>query len=369
MNRFCFCSAGYAVCSCGVSANHHGSTAAQQQPAKRSPPPSARAAQPSLCSKEACGYFVFLRLRELRCICDKMVYTLPADLQEKARVELNETDETKAAALTSLRAKLDAASLPIAAAAESSWKPARTDDDFLLRFLRQKKFRVDDAFNAMKAHAEFFREHGARFQGGSAAECHEMYDMMGTMIVPQRDAEGRLCTLLVPSRMNLNPGLSPAEYTSKALRSMWFLMEAVLDDPYVQVNGMVVFENFAGFSISSAGKMKSLIPDELQKLQMGCLKVTSSPPLAPKSPELQKPKPLWLLGVACSTYWHFYFESAMVCHAHVICPPTSHYNNTPLHQICKSSSAAARQVHDLHACHRQALPLGQAQEAHSRLGR
>ena len=125
-----------------------------------------------------------------------MVYTLPADLQEKARLELNETDEVKAAALKSLRAKLDAAGLPIAASG-GRWQPPRTDDDFLLRFLRQKKFRVDDAFTAMKAHAEFFREHAAQFQGGNAAECREMYDMMGTMIVPERDAEGRLCTLLV----------------------------------------------------------------------------------------------------------------------------------------------------------------------------
>ena len=69
-----------------------------------------------------------------------MVFTLPLDLQEKARVELNETDETKAAALTALRAKLEAASLPVAAS--ENWQPIRNDDDFMLRFLRQKKFRV-----------------------------------------------------------------------------------------------------------------------------------------------------------------------------------------------------------------------------------
>jgi hypothetical protein len=203
-----------------------------------------------------------------------MVFTLPSDLQEKARLELNETDETKAAALKALRTKLDACSLPASASAESSWVPLRTDDDFLLRFLRQKKFRVDDAFAGMKAHTEFYRKNASRFQGGNAAECREMYDLMGTMIIPERDAEGGLCTLLVPSRMNLNPGLSPEEYTTKALRSMGFLMEALLDDPYVQVNGMAVFENFSNFSISSAGKLKALLPDELQKLQMGCLKVS-----------------------------------------------------------------------------------------------
>jgi hypothetical protein len=156
-----------------------------------------------------------------------MVYTLPLDLQEKARVELNETDETKAAALKALRAKLD-----VAASAQGSWQPVRNDDDFLLRFLRQKKFRVDDALAGIKAHAEFYREHGARFQGGNAEECREMYDMIGTMVLPDRDKEGRLCTLLVPSRMNLNPGLSPEEYTAKLLRSMGFLMEYCLDDPF-----------------------------------------------------------------------------------------------------------------------------------------
>jgi hypothetical protein len=71
-----------------------------------------------------------------------MVYTLPADLQDKSRVELNETDETKAAALAALRAKLDIASMPVAASAEASWQPIRSDEDFMLRFLRQKKFRV-----------------------------------------------------------------------------------------------------------------------------------------------------------------------------------------------------------------------------------
>ena len=71
-----------------------------------------------------------------------MVFTLPLDLQEKARVELNETDETKAAALTALRAKLEAASMPVAASAQGNWQPIRNDDDFMLRFLRQKKFRV-----------------------------------------------------------------------------------------------------------------------------------------------------------------------------------------------------------------------------------
>jgi hypothetical protein len=71
-----------------------------------------------------------------------MVYSLPADLQDKARVQLNETDETKAAALTALRAKLDIASMPVAASAQDPWHPIRTDEDFMLRFLRQKKFRV-----------------------------------------------------------------------------------------------------------------------------------------------------------------------------------------------------------------------------------
>ncbi len=160
-----------------------------------------------------------------------MVYTLPLDLQEKARVELNETDETKAAALKSLRAKLDAASMPVAASAQGNWQPARNDDDFLLRFLRQKKFRVDDALAGIKAHAEFYREHGARFQGGNAVESREVYDMIGSMILPDRDKEGRLCTLIALGRMNLNPGLSPEEYTAKLLRSMGFLMESCLDDP------------------------------------------------------------------------------------------------------------------------------------------
>ncbi len=83
----------------------------------------------------------------------------------------------------------------------------------------------------MKAHAEFYREHGEKFQGGNAAECREMYDMLGTTVLPERDAEGRLCTLLVPSRMDLSPAMAPPEYAAKLLRSVGFLMESLLDDP------------------------------------------------------------------------------------------------------------------------------------------
>jgi len=74
--------------------------------------------------------------------------------------------------------------------------------------------------------------------------------------MPERDAEGRLCTLIVPARMNLNPGIviiiiivilfivklhiftnlnpgiPPEEFAAKLLRSVGFLMEACLDDPY-----------------------------------------------------------------------------------------------------------------------------------------
>lgn len=74
---------------------------------------------------------------------------------------------------------------------------------------------------------------------------------------------------------------------------------------------MAVFENFSGFSISSANKMKALIPDELQKLQMGCLKVF----LAPSNDYHQSSRPLTNVrasGLPCATHWHFHFESAMV---------------------------------------------------------
>ena len=54
-----------------------------------------------------------------------MVYDLPPDLVEAARLQLNETADVKAAALTSMRAKI----------ADMKTTMYRTDDDFFLRFL------------------------------------------------------------------------------------------------------------------------------------------------------------------------------------------------------------------------------------------
>lgn len=104
-------------------------------------------------------------------------------LKADAASQLNETPDTVAAALPALRAKLNALPmvsrqrLPclrnasklrrVAAVHElpQGECPLDVSEACLLRYLRARKFRVDDAFNQMVAAATFERKHpGARVE-------------------------------------------------------------------------------------------------------------------------------------------------------------------------------------------------------------
>jgi hypothetical protein len=192
-----------------------------------------------------------------------MVYDLPLELQDAARQILNETPETKTAALVAIRAKL----------AEMKYVPYRDDDDFFLRFLRQKKFRVADAADSCRAYCDFLLENRAHFEGATWEETAVVFPTMGTMILPSKDVNGRYTNLVLAHKMRVDPA-NPQEYGFRVLRASLYMWELWLDDPYLQVHGVNVVQNFEGFSLSAMMEMQKSQTQDVQRLKMGFLKAS-----------------------------------------------------------------------------------------------
>jgi len=196
----------------------------------------------------------------------QMGYDLPPELQAAARELLNETPETKAAALVAIRSKL----------AEMQYVPYRSDDDFFLRFLRQKKFRVDDAAESCRGYCNFLLENRAYFEGASWEETAAMYPQMGTMIMPDKDVNGRYTNLILAHKMRIDEAdaANPEEHGRRLLRASMYLWELWLDDPHLQVHGVNVVQNFEGFSLAAMMAMQKVRTQEVQRVQMGFLKAS-----------------------------------------------------------------------------------------------
>lgn len=73
---------------------------------------------------------------------------LTPDTRERARRELNETEEKRTTAIAQLKEM-------IANDSKTSELMDRTDDSFYLRYLRAKKFDVDRAFRLIQNHAMY----------------------------------------------------------------------------------------------------------------------------------------------------------------------------------------------------------------------
>jgi hypothetical protein len=195
-----------------------------------------------------------------------MVYDLPSELQDAARHKLNETPETKTAALVAIRLKL----------LEMNYNPYRSDDDFLLRFLRQKKFRVTDAAESCRDYCNFLLENRIFFEGASWQETVAVFPTMGTMILPHKDANGCYTNLVLPHKMRIDEtdAQNPQEFGKRQLRASLYLWELWLDDPHLQVHGVNVVQNFEGFSLSAMMTMQKVLTPDVQRLKMGFLKAS-----------------------------------------------------------------------------------------------
>ncbi|XP_006818650.1 alpha-tocopherol transfer protein-like [Saccoglossus kowalevskii] len=111
--------------------------------------------------------------------------TLTPESLEVAKRELNEDPETRLQKVQELRELFKTR-------ADIKF---RSDDEFLLRFLRNKKFNVDKAFKMMVHHYKARRDYPKIFNNFKPSSVKYVFDANQQMICPGKDREGRTVLL------------------------------------------------------------------------------------------------------------------------------------------------------------------------------
>ncbi|CAN7980945.1 unnamed protein product, partial [Ixodes pacificus] len=157
---------------------------------------------------------------------------LPPELQLIAETELRETEDGKIESLDKLNQLLD----------EEPDLYSRRDDEFLLRFLRVRKYNVDTAQKKVKEYYKTRKNFPSVFENFVPSNVKlDVRNMM--MVLPQQDIHGRPVVLLKAGAWN-------PQTTSygEALQGLALIMEHVIADPLVQTKGVTCIHDFGGFT-------------------------------------------------------------------------------------------------------------------------
>ncbi|XP_065196878.1 clavesin-1-like [Sycon ciliatum] len=157
---------------------------------------------------------------------------LSPTVAEKARVELNETDQSRMTALQELRERLPE-------------RMAKKTDVELKKFLRVAKLDVGKAHSRLVAYDKFRKEHSDMFENLTAEEILPVLEAGVLLVLKERDTEGRRIFIFNYSRWDTSKISLP-----DIQRAFLFLMEVLSLDEETQVGGMYFLQNLADYSFT-----------------------------------------------------------------------------------------------------------------------
>lgn len=189
------------------------------------------------------------------------LHVLSKEAEQRAATELGETEETRSTALTKLKEALEASVSDPGTKAAPVLKDCSDlmADDFLLKFLRARNFDVGHAHQLVLNYFLFQQNHPFLFTDLNSDAVSPMLDTGIFAVLPKRDRQGRVVFLFFPARHHLSE--IPFDHM---LRACVFLLERAVRSAETQVNGIVLMEDFSGFTLrqalaSKARDLKNLV--------------------------------------------------------------------------------------------------------------
>lgn len=168
---------------------------------------------------------------------DPYVCTLSKDMQKVAKEELHEDDNIRKQALAQFREWI---------AKHPHIKKCRTDANFLLRFLRVKKFNVPASCEILEKYLTIRQLYSNWFQKLDINDpvMSELFDLGYMVPLPQRDHLGRQILLISSGKFD------PYKYTSEHMAKIHALVcESVMDEEESQVAGYVYVNDESGINM------------------------------------------------------------------------------------------------------------------------
>ncbi|XP_070533463.1 alpha-tocopherol transfer protein-like [Ptychodera flava] len=160
---------------------------------------------------------------------------LSAEALEKAKRELNEDPATRQVHLDKLREMFNS-------------RPDikfRSDDAFLLRYLRCKKFNAERAFKTLVHYYEVRKEFKDIYSDFVPSSVEETMKKGIHYMSTGRDNDGRRVFIMKPGWME--PGTTNVVLM---IRALVLLMEKILEEEETQINGIVVIVDLSNLTLS-----------------------------------------------------------------------------------------------------------------------
>ncbi|GAA6093089.1 retinaldehyde-binding protein 1b [Tachysurus ichikawai] len=184
---------------------------------------------------------------------------LPDHTVQKAKDELNETEEKKVSAVKELKdiikEKADSGD-DLAKAVQDMF--TEKPDSMYIRFIRARKYDVNRAFELMKGYVRFRRDYPELFENLSPEAVRSTIEAGYPGILSSRDKYGRVVLLFNIENWDYE------EITfDEIIRAYCVILEKLLENEETQINGFCIIENFKGFTMQQASGMK---PTELKKM-------------------------------------------------------------------------------------------------------
>lgn len=159
---------------------------------------------------------------------------------EKARVELNETEEARETGLAALREKMREHCVE-----NEGFTFVKDTDKFLIAFLRARKYDVDRAFKLLLNYTRFRSKHADLVEGTTFETVKPILEARVACFFGDRDSQGRRMLMFQPAKLDTS-----THEMKDGLRTLIYVLDRVIEDEETQVNGFVAVQNFEGMTLS-----------------------------------------------------------------------------------------------------------------------
>ncbi|RXG72299.1 Clavesin-1 [Armadillidium vulgare] len=170
---------------------------------------------------------------------DAYICPLSPETKRIAQRELSEEEHTRSLALRQIREWV---------ASNPSIIRCRTDSNFLLRFLRMKKFRVGDAQQILERYLRMRMDHPSWFRNLDFRDprMEELIDRGYFFALPERDDAGRRVFFSVAGCLD-----ATRDTSSDMMKAVQIGLESLIEDEENQVRGFcyILDEKNVGFSV------------------------------------------------------------------------------------------------------------------------
>ncbi|XP_054284633.1 clavesin-2-like isoform X2 [Macrosteles quadrilineatus] len=167
---------------------------------------------------------------------------LPGEWAQRAFVELNEIPEAAVEALHELKLRI----------ADDTELHACTDDAFLLRFLRARKFNISKAFTMLQRYYRMKEESPELFRIPRPSERLHILEMNAQCVLDDRDHNGSRVYIFRVAKVDTSLVTVEDVFSTNVLA-----LEHVVREPETQVGGITVIVDMTGFGLQQHAKFLS----------------------------------------------------------------------------------------------------------------